>query len=83
MPLVVGTKIRFTPQAVAARHSRAAMAPHPKCAPTSDELHAVSTLAQGPLIPNVYDTRPATTLSVLPVLCSALAPARCRCTSVP
>ncbi len=38
-----------------------------RCSATSDDEHAVSTVTAGPSSPNVYATRPETTLADVPV----------------
>jgi hypothetical protein len=71
-PEINGVSSRFTPHTRAAGHSRSAKLLQAMCVPTKEDEQAVSTLSDGPLIANVYDSRPAATLSVLPVPMNAL-----------
>ncbi|GAB3533897.1 hypothetical protein GCM10027575_79890 [Phytohabitans suffuscus] len=59
--------ITVTPPASARSHSPPRSAWAARCIATSDEEHAVSTVTAGPSKPNVYDTRPETTLGELPL----------------
>ena len=56
----------FTPATMAVPQSPAAMPVAAKCAATRLLLQAVSTAAQGPVMPHVKDTRPAATLIAEP-----------------
>ncbi|QHF95429.1 hypothetical protein DEH18_17920 [Streptomyces sp. NHF165] len=56
-----------TPPASARSHSPERSAWPAWCSATNDDEHAVSTVTAGPSKPNVYATRPDSTLGVLPV----------------
>ena len=59
---VCARRVRFTPHVTAVLHSFSQMALAPRCAATSEDEHAVSTLKAGPLRLKQNDTRPDATL---------------------
>ncbi len=64
---VSGLAITVTPPTSAIEHSPDRSARTAQCRATSDDEQAVSTVTAGPSSPNVYATRPDTTLAALPV----------------
>src|SRR5210317_889065 len=52
----------LTPAMIASVHSRLCIYELARCAATSEEEHAVSTHAEGPRMPKVYERRPHSTL---------------------
>ncbi|PSK61467.1 hypothetical protein B0E53_06634 [Micromonospora sp. MH33] len=64
---VPGVAITVTPPARARSHSPDRSACTARCRATRLEEQAVSTVTAGPSRPNVYATRPDTTLPELPV----------------
>jgi hypothetical protein len=62
MAVVCARRVRFTPHITAVLHSLSKMALEPRCAATSEDEHAVSTLKAGPLRLKQNDTRPDATL---------------------
>ena len=59
----------FTPQHSTLLHSFVSTTSRLRCAPTSEDEHAVSTLRHTPCRLNVNDILPHATLSALPVAC--------------
>ena len=57
-----------TPLTSASEHSPPRSDWHARCNATSDDEHAVSIVTAGPSSPNVYATRPDTTLFAVPVI---------------
>ena len=64
---VPGVAITVTPPASASEHSPPRSACPARCNATSDDEHAVSSVTAGPSSPITNDTRPDTTLVVVPV----------------
>ena len=63
----MGVKMRLTPPASAKSHSPARRLWQARCTATSADEQAVSMAMLGPCSPNTYDSRPAATLTALPV----------------
>ena len=64
---VSGVSVRFVPATRAAAQSCCRRPWQERWVPTSDDEHAVSTLRDGPRQSNANESRPAATLSALPV----------------
>ncbi|PSK62141.1 hypothetical protein B0E53_05958 [Micromonospora sp. MH33] len=62
-----GVAITVAPPASARPHSRSRSAWQARCTATEDDEQAVSTVTVGPSSPNVYASRPETTLAAVPV----------------
>ena len=65
MAVVCARRVRFTPLVTAVVHSLSQMALEPRCAATSEDEHAVSTLKAGPFRLKQNDTRPDATLKAV------------------
>src|ERR1051325_9504331 len=65
--LISGTSTRFTPPARARLDSRAQRLWQARCTATSEDEQAVSTVRLGPWRSRRYESRPATTLLMVPV----------------
>ena len=67
MALPPPSKVKFTPATMLREPPEARDSCQPSRIATREAEHAVPTLKASPCIPNVYDSRPATTLSSVPV----------------